>query len=741
MFSVNESVSKVKISDSPNPASAVLAESSRGAPRLPWRSRMRPDDDDENAQDWWFASTAIPLLAATTGPLANMLSIAALVTPWRGTLPDGGAGQDDQLVLFPDPRWLVMMFPPFAASTTMLIVDLIAITAAMDKHDPPIRPEESYSQGFWHAIIAAILYLISSAILLINMLGYFLGHYPQHFTLTEHQRTLILQTMIFFIWLAGGAAVFSRVCDWSFADALYFCDVTVLTVGFGDFAPPNNAARGLVIPFSVGGIITLGLIVNSIRRFTIELSREKVIKPHVEKQRILTLGRSVTSEKEIKERGGDIKHTEQPTHSVKVPLKDRKVSFSSTAKRQKHGTHAVFSDPEHPQTGITRSFTTGGGQLIRKVVSSKPGVPRLLLLREEKDRFNAMRDIEKDAHFFKRWFALSMSFLAYSVLWCLGALVFYFAEDREQGMSYFQALYFCYVSLLTIGYGDLSPKSNAGKPFFIIWSLVAVPVVTILISDMSDTVVASFKRGTFTLADWTVLPKKGLYRDFLERYPWILSWIQRKAQEKAKAKRIEEGFPIHEPDDPMRPTLEDLASGEPDEHDLARKLALAIRRTAQDMRYDPPKRYSYEEWAEFTRLIRFSSATPAEVKREEDEEGIIEWDWIGENSPLLAEETESEWILDRLCESLSRYIRQHVVAAGRKGSILMRKGREIAFEERAKRKARRNSEARQSMDNDPGDISPLQESGPFWRRESIFRERRETPDEIAERTSKGNILP
>ena len=47
-------------------------------------------------------------------------------------------------------------------------------------------------------------------ILMVNMLGYFLGHYPQHFDLDDDQRTLILQTMMFFFWLAGGAAVFAR---------------------------------------------------------------------------------------------------------------------------------------------------------------------------------------------------------------------------------------------------------------------------------------------------------------------------------------------------------------------------------------------------------------------------------------------------------------------------------------------------------------------------------------------------
>jgi potassium channel subfamily K len=61
---------------------------------------------------------------------------------------------------------------------------------------------------------------------MINMLGYFLGHFPDHFALTDAQRTLILQTMLFFIWLGGGAAVFSRIESdqgekgWKFADAV-----------------------------------------------------------------------------------------------------------------------------------------------------------------------------------------------------------------------------------------------------------------------------------------------------------------------------------------------------------------------------------------------------------------------------------------------------------------------------------------------------------------------------------------
>src|SRR5690348_8556732 len=99
-------------------------------------------------------------------------------------------------------------------------------------------------------------------ILMVNMLGFYLGHYPDKFDLSDSQRTLILQTMAFFVWLGGGAALFAKLESnagepgWTFADALYFCDVTILTVGFGDLVPTTDVTRGIVFPYAVGGIIT-----------------------------------------------------------------------------------------------------------------------------------------------------------------------------------------------------------------------------------------------------------------------------------------------------------------------------------------------------------------------------------------------------------------------------------------------------------------------------------------------------
>ena len=73
--------------------------------RQKWNKfHLRPDDDGQ-PQDWWFCSTAIPLLAATTGPLANVMSIAALVTSWRNNYDLASPGIDADSTGFPDPRW------------------------------------------------------------------------------------------------------------------------------------------------------------------------------------------------------------------------------------------------------------------------------------------------------------------------------------------------------------------------------------------------------------------------------------------------------------------------------------------------------------------------------------------------------------------------------------------------------------------------------------------------------------
>jgi len=221
--------------------------------------------------------------------------------------------------------------------------------------------------------------------------------------------------------------------------------------------------------------------------------------------------------------------------------------------------------------------------------------------------------------------------------------------------------------------------------------------MTILISDMGDTVIKRFKNSTNLLADFTVLPKYGVWRNFLNNHPWINKHVQGWYDRRTMKKRLETGFQVGEEAEVGNiPTLEQLAT-EPEElntHELARSLARKIKLVAMDCKANQDKKYSYEEWVEITRIIRFSAGNDR-LKAEEEEEGLIEWDWIGENSPMMAEQTEPEFVLDRLCESMLRYVKNQEHLDG----LDKRKGRRRT----SNTEARRKSLEIRRLDSDPMD--------------------------------------
>ncbi|KAJ1300970.1 hypothetical protein OPQ81_003395 [Rhizoctonia solani] len=68
---------------------------------------------------------------------------------------------------------------------------------------------------------------------------------------------------------------------------------------------------------------------------------------------------------------------------------------------------------------------------------------------------------------------LAESLVGFLVFWFVGAAIFSAVESWPYG----DGLYFCYVFFLSIGYGDLAPVSPAGRVIFIVYSLMAVPIM------------------------------------------------------------------------------------------------------------------------------------------------------------------------------------------------------------------------------------------------------------------------
>ncbi|KAK8121062.1 ion channel protein [Apiospora kogelbergensis] len=325
-----------------------------------------------------------------------------------------------------------------------------------------VQPEIEYvwSQAFYYGIFAAILYFIVASLMVVTVWGAQSGHYRKDFELSVSQRTLMLQTIMFLMYLLIGALVFSKIEDgWDYLDAVYWADVTLFTVGYGDFSPLSTLGRALLIPYALVGVISLGLVIGSIRSLMLDRGKRRLDARMLEKER-----RQLLRRMQRRGKGGMLEPIGDSGSAMGSPDADRSLS-TELERRQKE--------------------------------------------------FELMRRIQEKASNRKRWTAMGVSLSTWLVLWLVGAKIFQECERPYQGWSYFDAFYFCFTGLTTIGYGDLTPVSNSGKAFFVFWSLLALPTMTVLISNAGDTVVRWIRDGTLKLGNITILPgEHGFKQEF-----------------------------------------------------------------------------------------------------------------------------------------------------------------------------------------------------------------------------------
>ena len=355
--------------------------------------------------------------------MATAFNVCALIEHWRVSIPPGGT--EEHGIDIPDPGWYVMLRGSFKGSaiytnvcrtvavnsvslvsaivanfallmnmgrrlrftvaqpitiigwylTSFLLIVLLAATVRDLKL--PAGEDRALNQAFYYAIMAAALYFIVATLMCFTVYGTWQEYYPKEFELSTSQRTLMLQTIILLVYLLGGAAVYAHIESWTFLDAVYWADFTLLTVGIGDYAPATHLGRGLLFPYAIFGIVFLGLVVGSIRALVLERGKKKLGARMVEKNREKVL-------QNLDNGAGKIKLT---------PI-----------------------SKAHPMT------TNGKSERQRRA-----------------DEFELMRKIQDSAASRRKWVSLFTSGGAWFFLWFIGALVFYKAE-RNQNWSYFESL-------------------------------------------------------------------------------------------------------------------------------------------------------------------------------------------------------------------------------------------------------------------------------------------------------------
>ncbi len=82
------------------------------------------------------------------------------------------------------------------------------------------------------------------------------------------------------IMLLGGALFYSGFEGWSLIDSLYFCVMTIATIGYGDFSPSDDISKLFTIVYAIFGIGLFASFVAKLVALRLELHAMKKEKHH-----------------------------------------------------------------------------------------------------------------------------------------------------------------------------------------------------------------------------------------------------------------------------------------------------------------------------------------------------------------------------------------------------------------------------------------------------------------------------
>jgi potassium channel subfamily K len=352
-----------------------------------------------------------------------MFNICAIAISWRIVVdPDSKEATGHHI---PDPHWLVgvnvvSLAIAIVANLSLLgqmtnhlrynisgpitivgfyisgFVD-IGLVAAASVHLPlPDNPHATYSQAFYYAAFSGAIYVLLAICLSWTAYGIWFGRYSDQFKLSISQRSLMLQTILFLMYVLCSGAIYSTIEGWGLLDATYFVIVTLFTIGFGDLVPTTHLSRSLFFPFAVGGILFVGVIIANIRTLVLESGSVKVSTRLVEKARYKAIKTGKPDEGILKLRGVHKRDTNAPTE-----LERREKEFD----------------------------------VMREIQAVAVRNNRLFALAFATIAFVIL------------WF------VGAAVFWKSET-----ESVDGQNWSYFESLYFTFVAQLTIGYGDFEPS-------------------------------------------------------------------------------------------------------------------------------------------------------------------------------------------------------------------------------------------------------------------------------------------
>ncbi|ESK88671.1 potassium channel [Moniliophthora roreri MCA 2997] len=511
---------------------------------------------------WWLCSTVFPLIAGTLGPLANLFSVCALVQTWR-------IGSNGERIA--DPAWLIA---PNIASLVFAVAANILLLLNFARRVPYLIAQP---------LIITFWFFSSISLVIILALAHHLLYKPER-----------------------GSVTLSESYYYGLLSAILYAIISVLLTVNYFFAHPYTSFQAYQPSFDILTPSQRTLMLQT-TSFTFHLALGAGVFARIEgwsfvdgvywaDYTLLTIGL-----------GADFPLMTATARGVLIPWAVSGIIIVGLVVGSVRGLVLERGNRRVGKRAMAKSLAAWRAQATETNGD----------IHVDQQEFEALRAIQERATATRKYVSLGFAMLIFLIVWFGGALVFWYTEEA-QAWSYPTCLYFTYVVLLTIGYGDFYPQSTAGKPFFVLWSLLAVPTMTILISNMGGTIVDWVQVGTLWLGRMTVLPERVAT---------------------GRGSDVEKEMSI---------SAQSYGDNEP----LSVKLIAEIRRVSKDIGAKPPRKYEWSEWTKWMRLC--SESDTERIKRNE---GVVGWEPWDKDGPLFTGGTEAEWVLEKLCVKLEEVLR------------------------------------------------------------------------------------
>ncbi|XP_042314422.1 potassium channel subfamily K member 18 [Sceloporus undulatus] len=305
-------------------------------------------------------------------------------------------------------------------------------------------------------------------------------------------RTHELLSDIDFIWFTNPKK------KWSFLGSLFFCCTVFTTVGYGHTYPVTRLGKYLCMLYALFGIPLMFLVLTDmgdILAAILSTSYNKVRQLQSKLLSRLSCKRYCKKRRESKPRSSSVR---QNKIVLREPLNIREVLQSNSSCKKKSG---QYRNVEMFEKLIARENEFLAPPKLARFErwSSCPELDKRAMMNHMIDNIdNIGKEVEKlDVPF------LLMTFIVFAYISCAAAILPHWEHD----LNFEGAFYFCFITLTTIGFGDVKLRHPNFFLFLSFYIVVGMEIVIIAFKLGQDRLLSLYKKLIFYIGQKNIQHK------------------------------------------------------------------------------------------------------------------------------------------------------------------------------------------------------------------------------------------